>query len=147
MRADSIWSGTTPISAAALPTGRSLQMCRFRQIAIPQKEENLERNTSLEQVGGGGMGVIHLEKKAEGEGNTSATSAYLQEHCATTRREEPWTHFRLLDVVLTPKGEGIVIQDWPMSVGVRLHDTQAVVYFERPEDILTIRVKSSLYAD
>ncbi len=120
---------------------------QISQIAIPQKEENLERNTSLEQVGGGVMGVIHLEKKAEGEGNTSATSAYLQEHCATTRREEPWTHFRLLDVVLTPKGEGIVIQDWPMSVGVRLHDTQAVVYFERPEDILTIRVKSSLYAD
>jgi hypothetical protein len=53
----------------------------------------------------------------------------------------------LLDVVLTPKGEGIVIQDWPMSVGVRLHETQAVVYFERPEDILKIRVKSSLYAE
>ncbi len=117
------------------------------QIAIPPSEENFLSNTPSEQVGGGVVGFIHLEKKAESEENTSAISAHLQDDSLTERRMEPWTHFRLLDVVLTPKGEGIVIQDWPMSVGVRLHKTLQAVYFSQPEDILKIRVKSSLYAD
>jgi hypothetical protein len=59
------------------------------QIAIPQKEENLERNTSLEQVGGWFVRVIPLGKKVESEGNKSATSAYLQEHCTSKDERNP----------------------------------------------------------
>lgn len=34
-----------------------------------------------------------------------------------------------------------------MSVGVRLHETLQTVYFSEPQDILKIRVTSSLYRD
>ncbi len=117
------------------------------QVAIPQKEENFEENTSLEQAGSGVVGVIPSRKNVGSEENKPAKPANLQDAPVPERREEPWTHFRLLDVVLTPKGEGIVIQDWPMSVGVRLHETLQTVYFSEPQDILKIRVTSSLYRD
>ncbi len=113
--------------------------------AIPQKEENFYTDTSLEQAGSGSEGVIPSEKNAEGEENKPAKPAYPQDAPPAERRMEPWTHFRLLDVVITPKGEGMVTQDDPMHVGVRLAETRETVYFERPEDILKFRVKSDLF--
>ncbi|MBV9690537.1 MAG: hypothetical protein JO202_12620 [Ktedonobacteraceae bacterium] len=115
---------------------------QISQIAIPQKEENFTTNTPLESLGGGVSGDIPSEKRPWTEENKSATSAHLQGIASPTVDEQGypgWQHLHLFDFVISPKGDGVIVQNWPRSVGVRLNSTQLVVYFERREDILRIR--------
>ncbi len=101
---------------------------RVSRVSIPQKEDSLPPEPSLRSMGGGVRGGIPSEFTSERKENKPAKPANPQ-------GEAP---LQMFDAVNTPKGEGFVTQNWPTRIGVKLHFSQEVVYFEDPYEIKCI---------
>jgi hypothetical protein len=100
------------------------------QVAIPQKRESSRTNYPPEGLQSGTKATFEEHTFPAMGQNKPAKPANLQTEESETEHQPP---LDLQERVSTPKGNGMVVQRWQGLIGVKLDETQEVIYFRGAE--------------
>jgi hypothetical protein len=102
------------------------------QVAIPQKEESSTTNYPPTGLQSGTTAIFEEKYSPAMSQNKPAKPANLQSEEGETEDDPP---LDLQERVSTPRGNGMVVQRWQGLIGVKLDDTQEVIYFQGTQEI------------
>ena len=105
------------------------------QVSLPQKAESPRTNDPPDGLQRGASAILEENFSSEVEENKPAKPANLQSAEGETEDEPP---LDLQERVRTPRGTGMVVQRWQGLIGVKLDETQEVIYFRGKEEIARI---------
>ncbi len=105
------------------------------QVSMPQKAESTRTNDPPEGLQSDASTILEEKFSSEVEENKPAKPANLQIEGGETGDDPP---LDLQERVSTPRGSGMVVQRWQGLIGVKLDETQEVIYFRGKEEIARI---------
>lgn len=105
------------------------------QVSLPQKWDSARTNDPPEGLQSGTSVIFEEDTFPAGDQNKPAKPANLQAAEGETGDDSP---LDLQESVMTPRGSGIVVQRWQGLIGVKLDETQDVIYFRGKEEIARI---------
>jgi hypothetical protein len=105
------------------------------QVSMPQKAESTRTNDPPESLQSGASAILEEKFSPEVGQNKPAKPANLQTEEGDTEDDPP---LDLQERVRTPRGTGMVVQRWQGLIGVKLDETQEVIYFRGKEQIARV---------